>query len=173
MSNIRRAPRYHHYWIWLSHLTKPTKHTTRKSPLIDAIVQRFGCDRETARLAFESAKQAKYIELREGKWVGSPERGLDHWNKKPTGASPAAPPPAPDGDGLDILREKAKAYANAKAHALTDCRQWPRMSKLDAMERAAQEWPELDSAQHAQLFKQLAQAGSIVTGPDWIRGNPA
>ena len=149
------------------------KHSRTKSPLLAWIMQRTQCDEVTAFNAFESAKQARYLIHKDAHWTYDAAAGFDHWNKKPTGASPAAPPPAPDGDGLDILREKAKAYANAKAAALTDCRQWPRMSKLDAMERAAQEWPELDSAQHAQLFKQLAQAGSIITGPDWIRGNPA
>lgn len=98
------------------------------------------------------------------------------------GASPPPPtkeqavttPPTPEPETLEQMAARMQAaYAAAKAGALDDCRSWPRMTKAAAMERAAQEWPLLDTAQHAELFKALASAGTIITGPDWIRGNPA
>lgn len=147
------------------------KHSRTKSPLLAWIMQRTQCDEVTAFNAFESAKQARYLIHKDAAWHFDAAAGFDHWNKKPTGASTAPPAPAPPPETLEQMAERMKAaYNAAKAHALTDCRTWPRMAKLEAMKRAAQEWPELDAGQHAQLFKALAQAEAIRTGPDWIEG---
>jgi hypothetical protein len=173
--NIRRAPRFHHFWNLFSTMP-PTKHTRKAgSPLIKWLTTRAQCDAETARLAFESAKQARYLIQHDGRWTYDANAGFDHWNKKPTAAPATAPPQppatAPEPETLEAMAERLKAaYDAAKAEALTTCRAWPRMTKTEAMNKAAQLWPQIDNGQRAQLFRALVSAGALHSGPDWIQG---
>jgi hypothetical protein len=130
MPAIRRAPRYHHYWLILQTMP-PTKHTRKPgSPLIKWITTRTGCDTETARLAFESAKQARYLIQHDGKWQPSPNEGFDHWNKKPGGKeqpqeAPPQPQDAPEdersAEDLDEIKRMIHKLALAEIKPLLPC----------------------------------------------------
>jgi len=151
------------------------KHSRTKSPLLAWIMQRTQCDEVTAFNAFESAKQARYLIHKDAAWHFDANAGFDHWNKKPTAAPAPAPAPTdPEPETLEQMAARMQAaYHAAKARALEDCRTWPRMSKLDAIARGEAEWPALDNGQRVQLFRALATAGAIHTGPDWIQGADA
>jgi hypothetical protein len=169
-----RAPRYHHFWCLMSTMP-PMKHSRTKSPLLAWLIERTKCDEATAFNAFESAKQARYLIHKDAAWHFDANAGFNNWNKKPTAAPAAAPPEppatAPAPETLEAMAERLKAaYDAAKAEALTTCRAWPRMTKTEAMNKAAQLWPQIDNGQRAQLFRALVSAGALHSGPDWIQG---
>jgi hypothetical protein len=111
----------------------PTKHTRKPgSPLIKWLTTRTGCDNETARLAFESAKQARYLIQHDGKWQPSPDTGFDHWNKaakpkaeEPPQDAPQQPQDAPaderSAEDMDAIKRTLHKLALAEIKPLLPC----------------------------------------------------
>jgi hypothetical protein len=124
MNYYRRAPRYHHYWVLFSTMPALRHKRGGSSELLSWVTKRTGCDLETARLAFESAKQAGYLVCISGRWTFDADNGFDRWNKRDKTPKeepeetvkrrgPAKPKPMPEASP----EEKASFFAGLKAMA--------------------------------------------------------
>jgi hypothetical protein len=120
MNSYRRAPRYHHYWVLFSTMPALRHKRGGSSELLTWVTNRTGCDIETARLAFESAKQAGYLICISGRWTFDASNGFDRWNKsdktkdreaeKPAVKKRRSPAPAPQ----MTEEERSKFWADVR-----------------------------------------------------------